>query len=71
MESLRTSPSKMMDVMKYREVWRLNFELLPLATLTEKRAMKKENKTNDIPNNFLTSGIERKFRPLTKLVPVP
>ena len=32
----------MMDVMEDREVWRLNIELLPPATLTEKRAMKKE-----------------------------
>ena len=35
-------PSKMMNVMEDCEVWRLNLELLPPATLTEKRAMKKE-----------------------------
>ena len=35
-------PSEMMEVMKDREVWRLNLELLPPATLTEKRAMKRE-----------------------------
>ena len=28
----------MMEVMEDREVWRLNLELLPPATLTEKRA---------------------------------
>ena len=36
-------PSEMMEVMEDREVWRLNLELLP-PTLTEKRAMKKEEK---------------------------
>ena len=35
-------PSKMMNVMEDCEVWRLNLELLSPATLTEKRAMKKE-----------------------------
>ena len=34
----------MMDVVEDREVWRLNLELLsPPPTLTEKRAMKKED----------------------------
>ena len=32
----------MMEVMEDREVWRLNLELLPFATLTEKQSMKKE-----------------------------
>ena len=35
-------PIEMMEVMEDREVWQLNLELLPPATLTEKRAMKKE-----------------------------
>ena len=35
-----------MDVMENLEVWRLNFELLPPAILTEKRAMKKEEEGN-------------------------
>ena len=38
-------PSEMMEVMEDREVWRLNLELPAPATLTEKRAMKKEEKT--------------------------
>ena len=40
--SLGLRPSEMMKVMKDREVWRLNLELQPPLTLTEKRAMKKE-----------------------------
>ena len=35
-------PSKMMDVMEDREVWRFNLELLLPQTLTEKLAIKKE-----------------------------
>ena len=39
---LGLGPSEMMEVMEDREVWRLNLEILPPATLTEKRATKKE-----------------------------
>ena len=39
------SPNEMMDVMEDREVWRLNLELLPPQTLTEKREMKKKKKS--------------------------
>ena len=41
-------PSEMMEVMEDREVWRLNLELLPPATLTEKRAMKKEEEEENV-----------------------
>ena len=34
-------PSEMMEVIEYREVWRLNLELLP-RNPTEKQAIKKE-----------------------------
>ena len=37
----------MMEVMEDREVWRLNLELLPPATLTEKRALKKEEEEKE------------------------
>ena len=41
MECLGLHPSEMMDVMEDHEVRRLNLELLPPHTFTEKRAMKK------------------------------
>ena len=37
----------MMEVMEDHEVSRLNLELLPRQTLTEKRVMKKEEETRE------------------------
>ena len=43
-------PSKKMDVMEDREVWRFNLELLSPPTLTENRAMKKEEARKKLTN---------------------
>ena len=54
-------PSEIMDVMEDREEWRLNLELLPPqssrksaapATLTKKRATKKEEERSIVPTRF-------------------
>ena len=42
----------MMDVMEDREVWRFDLKLPPTPTLTEHRAMKKEEKTRKTLTNF-------------------